>query len=160
MSQRLQGMFKFSLESCSMDEYGIPNIVEFDILTPIKADQVGKHGYSVQKLLEFLSSYYLKMEFVDERKAQFTQCVNQMSSEASKIKVCGTNKEFTIKVKKKSGRVQFVENGMVRDKQMLEVSLAGGIKSVVPVAERTFGIRFQTEKPKEYVQINAVYKRV
>lgn len=160
MSQKLQGMLKFSLESCSMDEYGTPSIVEFDILTPIKADQVGKHGYSIKKLLEFLSSYYLSTEFVDERKIQFTQCVNQMSSEADKIKVCGTNKEFTMKVKKKSERVQFVENGVVRDKQMLEVSLAGGVKSVMPVAERTFGIRFQTVKPKEYVQINVIYKKM
>ncbi len=160
MSQKLQGMFKFSLESCSMDEYGTPSIVEFDILTPIRADQIGKHGYSVKKLLEFLSSYFLSTEFVDERKTQFTQCVNQMSSEADKVKVFGTNKEFTIKVKKKSGRVEFVENGVVRDKQMLEVSLAGGIKNVMSVAERTFGIRFQTEKPKEYVQINVIYKKM
>lgn len=160
MSQKLQGIFKFSLESCSMNEYGTPSNVEFDILTPIRADQIGKRGYSVKKLLGFLSSYYLSTEFVDERKMQFTQCVNQMFPEADKIKMCGTNKAFTIKVKKKSGRVQFVENGVVRDKQMLEVSLAGGIKSVMPVAERTFGIRFQTEKPKEYVQINVIYKKM
>jgi Mg-chelatase subunit ChlD len=160
MSQKLQGKFKFSLESCMMDEYGTPSITEFDILTDINADQVGKHEFSVKKLLSFLSSYYLTTEFIDKKKTQFTQCINKISLDADKVKVCGTNREFTLKVKKKSKRVQFVESGVVRDKQALEVSLAGGFTNVVPVAERTFGIRFQTEKSKEYIQINIIYKKM
>jgi len=160
MSQKLQGKFKFSLESCMMDEYGTPSITEFDILTDINADQVGKHEFTIKKLLSFLSSYYLTTEFVDKKKTQFTQCINKVSPNANKVKVCGTNREFTLKVKKKSKRVQFVEGGVVRDKQALEVSLAGGFTNVVPVAERTFGIRFQMEKSKEYIQINIIYRKM
>lgn len=157
--EKISGVFKVSIESCTTDEYGAGNIVTYDILNAIPGNSIGKHGFRLKTFLDMIPGYY--MEYDTEKKRGFEMCIQKMQADSGKIKIRGSRKTFEIKIISGNPNVKFVEvNNMLSSKKVLTVSFSDRITGGMPVLEKKFGIRFLQENAKDYQQINITYRKM
>lgn len=156
--RKLYGSFQISVLSAAKNQYGIFDTEEFDILSSISAESVGKRGFALSSLLRLIAGYY--METDEEKKQRFTECLMKMETEAAHVKVFANDAAFSITVKCKSTSVKLMHMNSVTERKEIVVDLNGGNRyGISNVTEQEFGVRFPASE-NEFEQINIKYKKM
>lgn len=156
--RKLYGSFQISVLSAVKNQYGIFDTEEFDILSLISAESVGKRGFALSSLLKLIAGYY--METDEEKKQRFTECLLKMETEAAHVKVLANDAAFSITVKCTGASARLMHMNSVTERKEIVVDLNGGNKyGISNVTEQEFGVRFLTSE-NEFEQINIKYKKM
>lgn len=155
---KAEGVLLIEMESCHRNEYGTSDIIKYEIQNSIQVNSIGRHGFRLQHLFSLLPGYYI--EFDEEKKESFNQCVQSVFAEAGKIKIKGSRKKFELTIINKSDKVQFVERNAVSSKRKLTLSLTEGRQSASKAHEKKLGIRFLITGTEDYQQLNIVYRKM
>lgn len=154
-SKRIDGVFRVSVIYALKDENGVFQQEEYDIANDIPASSVGKKEFTMERLLKLVQNSY----YNNRKKTAFNEHMGAIMEEAKKIKVVGCKEAFTIKVKNKSMKAQFIDRGSKTDKKILNISIANNQRGLNLGVERQFGVYFPDSEDR-YTEVKINYKKM
>jgi Ca-activated chloride channel family protein len=158
--EKLMGMwYDISISDYQRDEAGNLVCQTYRILNPVALSSVGKRAFSGDRLVKLLYGYYMSTEFNTDKKNAFSSCVDSIMPEARGLRIYGSRKNYTLRLKKSSKNILLVDNNIPSEAQTKEISLEN-VGYGIAMQERQLGIRFQKAGDAGYVQLNATYKKM
>lgn len=154
--RKIEGRFKISIDY-GHNVNGMVKKQTFDILNSIPVSSFGKKSFNADRLLKISRGYYEAMEYDQKRKEVFIRCVNEILTEAKRIRFVGGRNPYGFKVKKNSDKVQFINAGHIIENNTLLVCIRGKFPEVSAGEEKKFGMCFKCGD-EGYTQINIIYK--
>lgn len=155
--EQIYGAFAVQFFTVKKNEYGVTEEEVYRIRQVIRAENIGKRGFTIAELLSLLPSYYSDTD--REKKERLEVCIGQLRSDASKIRVSGSRKPFEIRLQNNSVNAKLVIMNSPSERRKAVISLENSKFGIGTVMEKEFGVRFVVNE-NIYHQITVKYKKM